>query len=171
MKNCFLLVFFFLLAAPLAVAQQADEVEKVLFTLVNQYRLEHGLDTLASSSLVHAVSLAYAEEMQENAGQRARRTRVLAREDYKQYALEIVPRYLTHAGFSHRIAAIDAQVPYKSAAENLAWGSDAQEIFNSWEESRVHKDNMLESRYNTTGIGVVEDVFGDFWCVQLLVEF
>lgn len=162
---------FFLLVTILVDAQSSKAIEQALFRKVNQYRVEMGLDTLVYSALVYEVSYEHALEMKENAERRASWTRVLAREDYEQYALNIVPRFLTHDGFVDRVEYINKKKTYKSAAENLAWGSDAQEIFNSWEESRIHRNNMLTPEFNASGIGVVKDAFDDFWCVQVFVEF
>jgi len=46
-------------------------------------------------------------------------------------------------------------VSYKSAGENIAGHSTAENAFNAWMKSPGHKANILNANYNYTGIGII----------------
>lgn len=49
-------------------------------------------------------------------------------------------------------------IPYTYFGENLAWGySSAFEVVSGWENSKTHKENMLNPNYKEAGYGVCWD--------------
>ena len=47
------------------------------------------------------------------------------------------------------------KISYKTAGENIAANSNNSDAVNAWMNSSGHKENILNSSFNYTGIGVV----------------
>ena len=61
------------------------------------------------------------------------------------------------------------QVDYDIAGENLAGNMTPEKAVESWMNSKTHKENILEERFNYTGICVIESpVYGKVF-VQLFI--
>ena len=62
------------------------------------------------------------------------------------------------------------KISYKSAAENIAANSSNSNAVTSWMNSSGHKSNILNGKYNYTGIGVVSSSkYGKIF-VQMFIE-
>lgn len=62
-------------------------------------------------------------------------------------------------------------IPYTLAGENLAKASSIVEAFNLLMESPDHKDNILKSRYDRVGIGVVDiEESNELMIVQIFID-
>jgi uncharacterized protein YkwD len=57
----------------------------------------------------------------------------------------------------------NAGITYKTAGENIAMGQkSAQEVFNSWMNSEVHRANILNGSFNKMG-GGLSDSSSKYW--------
>lgn len=76
-----------------------------------------------------------------------------------------------HRGFDSRVRAIRKALPYRAAAENLAYNhsSDpATSAMHSWLQSKDHRE-ALEGQFTITGIGVAITHNGRYYFTQLFV--
>ena len=61
------------------------------------------------------------------------------------------------------------QVDYDIAGENLAGNMTSKKAVESWINSKTHRENILEERFNYTGVCVIESpVYGKIF-VQLFI--
>jgi len=121
-------------------AQEAEEAE--LLALINDYRVQNGLDALAPSDALYNAAEGHSADMS-SAG------------------------VLTHTGpydgssSSERMSA--AGYDWSSAAENVAWGQDTPaEVLLAWQTSASHNEALLGD-YSDAGIGHV----GEYWTLDL----
>ena len=107
--------------------------EQTILDLVNKARREAGLTELKVDTQMMNVARLKSQDMEDN-----------------NYFSHTSPTYgspcdmLTSFGVS-----------YKTAGENIAGHSTAENAFNAWMNSPGHKANILNSNYNYTGIGIV----------------
>ena len=74
-----------------------------------------------------------------------------------------------HQGFQERVAA--AGIPYKSAAENVAYNNypdPATAAVEGWIASEGHRRN-IEGNFDLTGIGVFRNEKGTYYLTQLFM--
>ena len=63
----------------------------------------------------------------------------------------------------------DNEIDYKIAGENLAGSTTPEKAVEAWIDSTSHRENILEDRYEYTGIYVIESpVYGKIF-VQLFI--
>lgn len=78
----------------------------------------------------------------------------------------------SHEGFAQRIEAIASTIPYRSAAENVAYNqghADPVKVaVEGWINSPGHQENMA-GNFNLTGIGVVKNSAGEYYFTQIFV--
>ncbi len=129
-----------------------NAMEREFLTLINEYRQQNGLSTLANSEALNIASYNHSVDM----GERG---------------------YFSHdtpEGLSPQDRAEIAGYPH-GTGENLTAGRNtAQDAFNAWRASPGHDDNMLFEGYETIGIGRAEvpgSQYGVYWTTKLgLVE-
>lgn len=115
------------------------EDEQIIFNLVNKARKEAGLSELKVDLSIMKVAEIKSQDMED-----------------KNYFSHTSPTYGSPFDMLKSFG-----ISYKSAGENIAAHSSAENAFNAWMESPGHKANILDSSYNYTGIGVVEsDKYG-----------
>lgn len=107
--------------------------EKEVFNLINQQRINNGLQALKVDEEVQRVARIKAQDMVDN-----------------NYFSHNSPTYGSPFDMLNSF-----KVSYKSAAENIAGNSSNSDAVTSWMNSSGHKANILNSSYNYTGIGVV----------------
>ena len=108
--------------------------EQEVFNLINKQRKNNGLDELKIDEEVQKVARIKANDM-------------------------INSNYFSHNSPTYG-SPFDMlksfKISYKTAGENIAGNSNNSEAVNAWMNSPGHKANILNSRFNYTGIGVVK---------------
>lgn len=110
----------------------ADELE--VFNLINKQRTNNGLSPLKIDSEVQNVARVKAQDMVDN-----------------NYFSHNSPTYGSPFDMLKSY-----KVSYKTAGENIAGNSNNKEAVNAWMNSSGHKENILNSSFNYTGIGIVK---------------
>ncbi len=79
----------------------------------------------------------------------------------------------SHNGFEGRVKAIGQSIPFRTAAENVAYNmgySDpVRQAVQGWIESPGHRKNM-EGKFDLTGIGVTKNAKGEYYLTQLFFK-
>jgi len=116
----------------------ADVSKTAIISLINKERTENNLPLLKENQLLNDAAELKANDMFSN--------------EYFNHESPsgIVPWYwFKKAGYN-----------YNAAGENLAIGFiDSDELYEAWYDSPSHKANLLNSKYNETGIAIVEGNF------------
>lgn len=124
----------------------SDDEQEVL-DLANKYRKENGLDELSAFSKLQDVAKLKAMDLVEN-----------------EYFSHISERLGTPFEMLENNGVV-----YTIAGENLARGSSIEKVVEAWINSPLHRDNILEKKFEYTGICVVEsDTYGKVF-VQLFM--
>ena len=127
------------------VILSSDEQE--VLELINEYRAENGLSELKPFSDLQEVAKLKAEDLVNN--------------EYFAHTSPIL-------GTPFEMLK-DNEVSYKVAGENLAGYMTAEKAVEAWINSPTHRDNILENRYEYTGIYVIDSpVYGKIF-VQLFI--
>ena len=153
-------VAFFLLACGLVVSSAAEPLwtlvgsEAQLFARTNEVRREHHLNALRASPALAEVALAHARDM-------ARNGYLSHTNPEGQNPLERV-----------RAARIEG---IKLLAENIG-ASDVTDdrmraIVEEWLTSPLHRENLLNPAFNTSGVAVVDAPNGRTLAVQLYATY
>lgn len=124
------------------------KLESVIFDRINKYRQSKNLPPLAFDPIVAAEAKAHSADM-------ARKS------------------ILSHDGFHERFESMSEALPVQSAAENVATNrgySDPELVaIQSWLDSPGHHKAII-GRYDTTGIGIVQNAKGEYYFTQLFVR-
>ncbi len=123
---------------------KADETvikyENEVIRLVNEIRLQNGLNTLAADWELSRVARYKSQDMKDN-----------------NYFSHNSPVYGTPFTMMKNFG-----LSYKSAAENIAKGQKTpQAVVNAWMNSAGHRANILNASYKKIGVGYVKD--GNYW--------
>lgn len=127
-------------------AELTTDEQRVL-DLVNEYREENGLEELRAFSKLQDVAKLKAMDLVQN-------------------------EYFSHN--SERLGTPfkmleDNGVAYTIAGENLAGNISPEKAVESWINSPLHRDNILEKKFEYTGICVIDsDIYGKVF-VQLFI--
>jgi len=116
----------------------ADVSKTVIISLINKERTENNLPLLKENMLLNQAAELKANDM-------------FANEYFDHESPSgIIPwHWFEKAGYN-----------YNAAGENLAIGFlDSDELYEAWYDSPSHKANLLNSKYNETGIAIVEGSF------------
>ena len=127
----------------LDLAQQTDKelADEILYH-VNQYRGSLGLEPII---MCDTYASAYAV-------------------DHSKYMIQ--QNRVSHDNFSIRAEGLNG-IGAQNVAENVAFGfSSAQDFVNAWINSPSHRD-ILEGNYTHSGIGALQDSYGDYYVTQL----
>jgi uncharacterized protein YkwD len=126
---------------------EITNLEKSVFTQINQYRTKRGLKKLILSEKISQQARIHSQNM----------------------ALGQVP--FSHQGFEQRVMAIPLK--YISAAENVAYNTGysnpAKEAVSGWLKSPGHLKN-LQGKYNLTGVGVATNEQGEVYLTQIFLS-
>lgn len=107
--------------------------EKEVFDLINKQRTNNGLPALKEDNEVQRVARIKAQDMVNN-----------------NYFSHTSPTYGSPFDMLKSF-----KITYKSAGENIAGNSSNSAAVTSWMNSSGHKANILNNKFNYTGIGVV----------------
>ncbi len=133
----------------IATASSASAMEQKIHEQVNQYRASRNLPLLKLDPRISEACRTHSKAMSEGK----------------------VP--FSHQGFEQRVAAIAQSIPYRSAAENVAYNlgySDpVTQAVQGWIESPGHRKNM-EGTFDLTGVGVVQNAKGEYYFTQIFIR-
>ena len=121
--------------------------EKEIFDLINKERIKYGLNELKLCKELQDVAKLKAEDLVNN-----------------KYFSHISPTYGTPFEMLKKY-----NITYKYAGENLAGNETGAKAVVAWMNSPAHKDNILDSDYEYTGICVVDSYIYGKVCVQLFM--
>ena len=114
-------------------ANNSDYHANQVLILVNEARKNEGLEPMQLNQRLSQVAQAKADDMYEN-----------------DYFAHISP---TYGGLAEILD--QANIDYTVAGENIAKGqTSAKDVFDSWMNSKGHRDNILSTRFTQMGIGV-----------------
>lgn len=78
-----------------------------------------------------------------------------------------------HQGFEQRAGAIKRVIPYRKAAENVAYNqgyrAPDREAVQGWLKSISHRTN-IEGQYDLTGIGIAKNAKEEYYFTQIFVD-
>lgn len=78
----------------------------------------------------------------------------------------------SHQGFEQRVQAIRRVIPYRAAAENVAFNkgyrNPGQQAVQGWIKSPGHRKNIV-GHYNRTGVGIAKNAKGEYYFTQLFI--
>lgn len=121
--------------------------ERDTLNLINEYRNENGLESLKPCYELQEVAKLKAEDLVNN-------------------------NYFAHNSekLGTPFEMLEANnVDYQIAGENLAGNTTCKRAVNAWINSEAHRDNILEEKYEYTGIYVIDsDIYGKIY-VQLFM--
>ena len=126
---------------------ELSQEEQEALNLINEYREQNGLNKLKPITRLQQTARLKAEDLVKN-----------------QY-------------FSHNSERLGTpfemlkanNVDYEIAGENLAGNMTPKKAVESWINSKTHRENILEERFNYTGVCVIESpVYGKIF-VQLFI--
>ncbi len=126
-----------------------QQLEKSLFTQINQYRQSQNLPTLKWDNSISQQSRIHAQKMANGeAG-------------------------FNHDGFQERVEVISQEIRLHSAAENLAnnfgYSNPGKQAVDGWINSPGHHKNMVGD-YDLTGIGIAKDTEGTYYFNQIFIK-
>lgn len=127
---------------------QSSEAEDLVLNLINEQRKAEGLSELKfDSRLMQLAKLKTTDMLEEN--------------------------YISHNSDKYgnvfnmlKVNSID----YKIAGENIARNANETLAVQAWLNSTSHRENILEERYEYTGISVVKDKEYGYLFVQIFME-
>ena len=124
-----------------------SEDEQKALDLVNEYRTENGLNELKPFSELQKVAKLKAEDLVNN-----------------KYFAHVSPTLGTPFEMLK-----NNEIDYKIAGENLAGSPTPEKAVEAWINSTSHRENILEERFEYTGIYVIKSpVYGKIF-VQLFI--
>jgi uncharacterized protein YkwD len=123
-------------------------LEAAVHSQINQYRASLGLPALARNSTIDNQARIHSQNMANG-----------------------LP--FGHSGFSQRVQAIAATIPYSAAAENVAYNQGyrdpATQAVQGWLRSSGHLAN-IKGNYNRTGVGVAVSGRGAVYFTQIFIR-
>ncbi len=127
-----------------SVSAVSDFVRRV-FELVNEIRVQNGLNPLTLNSELSSVARLKSEDMRDN-----------------KYFSHNSPTYGSPFEMLNRFG-----ISYRTAGENIAMGQSTPEaVVNGWMNSEGHRANILNSSYTQIGVGYAAN--GHYW-TQLFI--
>ena len=127
----------------LSIPQENSSViafEHEVIRLVNEIRVEHGLQALTANWELSRVARYKSQDMVDH-----------------RYFSHTSPTYGTPFQMIRAFG-----LSYRTAGENIAYGqSTPQAVVNAWMNSRGHRANILNSSYTQIGVGYVAN--GHYW--------
>ena len=121
-------------------ASSVSEYEKEVVRLVNEIRVENGLNELTLNTEHSDIARLKSQDMKD-----------------KGYFSHTSPTYGSPFDMMKSFG-----VTYKSAGENIAMGySTPEAVVDGWMNSKGHRENILNSSYKEIGVGYVSS--GSYW--------
>ncbi len=133
----------------IAQASSIAEMERTIFSRLNEYRASKGLPPLV-----------WNDEIAKQ-----------ARDHSRDMAKKIIP--FGHQGFEQRAKALNNSVQSRGTGENVAWvmsrRDPAGQAVEAWIKSQKHRDN-IEGNFSMTGIGIGLSAMGEYYFTQDFVR-
>jgi len=132
------------------IIAQADtfSIERAVFDRINQYRQRRNLVPLTWDNSITNQARIHSQNMASGA----------------------VP--FSHNGFQQRVQEIAKVIPYRGAAENVAYNQGytdpAANAVQGWLNSSGHQRNIV-GNYNLTGVGVARNSRGEYYFTQIFI--
>ena len=124
---------------------QAKTIEVEVLELINNYRINLGLNPLNGLSAIKGQAYGHTEYMLEN-------------------------NVVSHANFYQRKANLMSQAGAVSVAENVAYAfSNAESVVNAWLNSEGHK-NVIEGDYTNFDISAEKDAEGRWYYTNIFIK-
>ncbi len=127
----------------------AQTLEQAVYQQISQYRASQNLPALAISDSLTQQARQHSQDM----------------------ATGKMP--FSHQGFDQRVKEIAKSVPYRGAAENIAYNmgyeDPATQAVEGWLKSPGHLKN-IQGTYGLTGIGVSRNVKGEIYFTQIFIR-
>ena len=121
-------------------ADSVSEYEKEVVRLVNEIRVENGLNELTLNTELSDIARLKSKDMKDNG-----------------YFSHTSPTYGSPFDMMKSFG-----ITYKSAGENIAMGYKTPEaVVDGWMNSKGHRENILNSSYKEIGVGYVSS--GNYW--------
>lgn len=139
---------------PSTVSQKSNSptfatLEQSVDQQINQYRKSRNLPPLSLDSRISEQARLHSEAM----------------------ASGRVP--FSHNGFEDRVKAIAKSIPYRAAAENVAYNQGYskpdQQAVQGWLKSPGHYKNIVGD-YDLSGIGVAKNAKGEYYLTQIFIK-
>lgn len=131
-----------------ASAPTTAALERSVLQQINQYRQQRGLSALSSNSVITQQARQHSQSMASSGN-------------------------ISHNGFEGRIKTIGKTIPYRSAAENVAYNfgysNPVAQAVNGWLNSPGHLQNIV-GNFNLTGIGVAKTSRGAYYFTQIFIR-
>ena len=136
-------------ASPKSTSRDLTNLELSVHQQINQYRQSRNLSPLTLDPRISEQARLHSEAMASS--------RVS----------------FSHDGFEGRVKALEKSIPYRSAAENIAYNqgySDpAKQAVEGWLQSPGHLKN-IQGEFNLTGIGVTQNAKGEYYFTQIFLK-
>ncbi|MGQ4648495.1 CAP domain-containing protein [Lyngbya aestuarii] len=130
-------------------SSEIKTLEESVHQKINQYRQSRNLPSLTWDAKITQVSRVHSQAM----------------------ASGKVP--VSHQGFDQRVKEISQSLPYRGAAENVAYNqgySDpGEQAFQGWLESPGHLKN-IEGDFDLTGIGIAKNSQDEYYFTQIFIK-
>lgn len=139
--RCVYLIFLLLFFPIISCEVMGATIQHQLVKLLNETRVQHGLQTLCFDDRLKNAALIHSREMQ-----RMKR--------------------LTHdtadgSTLGSRAASLGIQ--WRTLGENISFGiTSPQDVFQAWMESPGHRRNMLDATFNACGSATA----GEYWSLE-----
>lgn len=131
------------------VGAKGAEYQDVILKIINESRVENGMKPLRVNEKLNDIAIVKAKDMAEEGN-------------------------LSHTSKKYGITfnlIKEEGIKYSAAAENIARGHDTPEfVAHRWLKSKGHRENILNSEYEETGIGLAQDRDGKNYWVQLFIK-
>ena len=131
------------------VSPDINQLEKSVFTQINQYRKSKNLPPLKWHNSIAQQAALHAQKMANGKAT------------------------FSHDGFKERVEVISQEIQLKSAAENIAnnlgYSNPGEKAVEGWINSPGHQKNMVGD-YNLTGIGIAQNSEGMYYFNQIFIK-
>lgn len=132
-------------AIEVPVAPDAKEIEIEIMELINAYRINEGLHTLANNTTVKAVASTHTE-----------------------YMIEV--NNVSHDNFFLRKQSLQANADADVVSENVAYGfSSAESVVNAWIASPGHRDNIVGD-YTDFDVSAEQNSNGKWYFTNMFIK-
>ncbi|MEP5254935.1 CAP domain-containing protein [Winogradskyella rapida] len=132
-------------AIEVPVAPDAKEIEIEIMELINAYRINEGLNTLANNTTVKAVASTHTE-----------------------YMIEV--NNVSHDNFFLRKQSLQANADADVVSENVAYGfSSAESVVNAWIASPGHRDNIVGD-YTDFDVSAEQNSNGKWYFTNMFIK-
>lgn len=134
-----------------ATPSELRQLELDVLEIVNKYREKKSLQPLKKHSLLTELAQEHSLKMAKGV------------------------RSFSHRGWDERADLIFEKVEVEFLAENIGYnlGQDepAETVFDGWKSSSGHKSNMLNEKFDITGVGVAQSNDGTYYYTQIFASY